>query len=530
MNSSAFSRIIVTFAIMILALWVTSDVFGSRANALGQFYKYILISGGLIGLCAPRKGFYLLLFLTGYLDYFKRLMVLDTGLSQFDLYYVLGIAPATLAGICASLVYQFLTGSLPHRRYEGRIMACTLAVMGISAYAALGGGFRAVGDMVNGVVYLGLLFVMPIMFRTPQELRHIMKVSILIFVPSVAYYLYQTYAGFTWWEYEYMVRGYTIEVRQLGERIPRVFGTMNGAGAAVVIYSMHVALLVFGGFWKYKDDTGKRKHASLIVRLFLAYFFAWAAYRTFSRAGWIQGLLAASCFFAFRSRLLTRAAYGTMAALILLVVLSSEYVMKHKLLNEWSHDIAGSDGSNELHQATNLATFNARLEGFSYLVTDSSLWTPFGLKLAGKNVAQVYSGRSFHDAFSSALLKVGFVPLGIAFFLIFRFIQSMHRFILRQPDGLSATLAAASLSCAVGIFIGVTHNGAALMNYPVNFYLYFYMGIVLGLMVYHAEKEYQEKRAALATAPRTSLRNRSQPYLNEGSRRPLRPERPQLTR
>lgn len=530
MNSSAFTRIIVTFAVMILALWVTSDVFGSRSNALGQFYKYILISGGLIGLCAPRKGFYLLLFLTGYLDYFKRLMVLDTGLSQFDLYYVLGIAPATLAGICASLVYQFLTGGLPHRRYEGRIMACTLAVMGISAYAALGGGFRAVGDMVNGVVYLGLLFVMPIMFRTPQELRHIMKVSILIFVPSVAYYLYQTYAGFTWWEYEYMVRGYTIEVRQLGERIPRVFGTMNGAGAAVVIYSMHVALLVFGGFWKYKDDTGKRKHASIVVRVLLAFFFAWAAYRTFSRAGWIQGLLAASCFFAFRSRLLIRAAYGTMAALILLVVLSSEYVMKHKLLNEWSRDIAGAEGSNELRQATNLATFNARLEGFSYLVSDSSLWTPFGIKFAGRNVASVYGSRSFHDAFSSALLKVGFVPLGIAFILIFLFVRSLHRFILRQPDGLSATLSAASLSCALGIFIGVTHNGAALMNYPVNFYLYFYMGIVLGLMVYHAEKEYQEKRAALATAPRTSLRNRSQPYLNEGSRRPLRPERPQLTR
>ena len=530
MNSSAFSRIIVTFAVMILALWVTADVFGSRANAIGQFYKYILISGGLIGLFAPQKGFYLLLFLTGYLDYFKRLMILDTGLSQYDLYYVLGIAPATLTGICASLIYRFITGAIPHRRYEGRIMVISMAVMGISAYAALGGGFRAVGDMVNGVVYLGLLFVMPLMFRTPEDLRRIMKISILIFIPSVVYYLYQTYVGFTWWEYEYMIRGYTIEIRQLGERIPRVFGTMNGAGAAVVIYSMHVALLLFGGFWKYKDDSGKRTHASLFARIFLAFFFAWAAYRTFSRAGWVQGLLAASCFLAFRSSLLTRAAYGTMAALVLLVVLSSEYVTKHKLLNEWSQDIAGTDGSNELHQATNLATFNARLEGFTYLVTDSSLWTPFGLRMAGKNVAQVFAGRSFHDAFSSALLKVGFVPLGIAFFLIFRLIRSMHQFILRQPDGLSATLAAASLSCAVGIFMGVTHNGAALMNYPVNFYLYFYMGIVLALMVYHAEKEYQEKRAALAAEPRTQLRNRSQPYLNEGSRRPLRPERPQLTR
>ena len=530
MNSSAFTRIIITFAIMILALWITSDVFGSRANAIGQFYKYALISGGILGLCAPRKGFYLLLFLTGYLDYFKRLMILDTGLSQFDLYYVLGIAPATLAGICATLIYQFVTGGIQHRRWEGRIMVASLSLMGISAYAALGGGFRAVGDMVNGVVYLGLLFVMPIMFRTPQELRHIMKVSILIFIPSVAYYLYQTYAGFTWWEYQYMIRGYTIEVRQLSERIVRVFGTMNGAGAAVVVYSMHVALLLFGGFWKYKDDSGKRTHASTFARVFLGFFFAWAAYRTFSRAGWIQGLVAAVCFMAFRSRLMTRAAYISIAAIILVVVLSSDYVVKHKLLNEWSQDIIGTEGSQELHQAANLSTFNARLEGFASLVKDSSMWTPFGIKFAGIRADQVFGSRSFHDAFSSALIKVGYIPLATVFFLIFLFMRSMHRFILRQPDGLSATLAAASLSCAVGIFMGVTHNGAALMNYPVNFYLYFYLGIVLALMVYHAEEEYQEKRAAQAAPPRTSLRNRSQPYLNEGSRRPLRPERPQLTR
>lgn len=516
---------------MMVALWVTMDVFASRSNAIGEFYKYALVAGGMLGLFAPKKGFYMLLFLTGYLDYFKRLMILDTGLSQLDLYYVLGVAPVTLAGIAVAIIYQFVTGSVPHRRFEGRIMVCSLAVMVVTAFASMGGGFRALGDMVNSVAYLSLLFVMPLLFRTPEELRHIMKVSIFIFIPSVAYYLYQTYAGFTWWEYQYMIRGYTIEIRQLGERVVRVFGTMNGAGAAVVIYSMHVALLLFGGFWKYKDDSGKTSHASLVLRVFLAYFFAWAAYRTFSRAGWIQGGLAALCFIAFRSRIMTRAAYGTMAVLILVVVLSSGYLIKHKVLNEWTEDIVGQDGSQELHQAANLATFNARLEGFSYLVTDSDLWTPFGLKFAGKNFDQVLGNRSMHDAFSGALLKVGYIPLALAGVLGFMFVRSLHRFILNQPNGLSATLAASCLGCAVGIFMGVSHNGSALTNYPVNFYLYFYIGIILALMVFHAEKERQEQLAAKAVAPRTTLRNRSQPYLNEGGgRRPIRPERPQLTR
>lgn len=528
--NSGFSRIIVSFAIMIVALWITMDVFASGSNALGKFYFYSMVAGFFVGLCAPKKGFYMLLFLTGYLDYFKRLMILDVGMRQFDLYYVLGIAPATLAGISMALIYQYVTGVMEHRKGVGRILVCAVGLMGLTAFASSGGGFRALGDMVNAVAYLSLLFVMPMLFPTPQELRQIMKVSIFIFIPSVAYYLYQTYYDFTWWEYKYMIMGYTIEVRQLGERVHRVFGTMNGAGAAVVVYSMHVALLLFGGFWKYRDDSGRTKDASIIPRVVLAFFFAWAAYRTFSRAGWIQGVVAAACFMAFRSRLLTRAAYITLFLAIAIVVASSGYLIKHKILNDWSEDIAGENGTNEMRQATNLSTMNARLEGFSYLVTDSDLWTPFGVTFAGTTVDRVLGNRSMHDAFSGALLKVGFVPLTIVGILAFYFMRSLHRFIFRQPDGLTATLAASSLGCAVGIFIGVTHNGSALTNYPVNFYLYFYLGTVLSLMVYHSEREAAEERERLATAPRTTLRNRSQPYLNERPTRPLPPDRGQLRR
>jgi hypothetical protein len=517
MNNSGFSRIVVTFAVMILALYISLDVFAGGRNAFGKFYMYALVGGGIVGLVSPRKGFFFLLFLTAYLDYFKRLMILDNGISTEDLYCVLGIAPATMAGITISVIYNASIGSEPRRPWEGWLMGGTIAVVGLTgALGALsgGGGFRAAGDLVNSAIYLFLIFVIPAIFRTPDDLRYLLKTSILMFIPSVCYYLYQTFAGFTWWEMEYMLRGYTIEIRQLNERVPRVFGTLNGAGAATVIYSIDVALLLFGGFWKYRDDSGQKKDGSIIPRVFLAFFFAFAAYRTFSRTGWVQGLIAAVCFWAFRSRFFTRAFYGGAIFILGVTVAFSGYMVKHNVLSDWNGVIQAAGASDESLQATNLSTLNARLDGFYFITNDSRLWTPFGVGWQGRSVEQALGNRDVHDAFSAMLLRVGYVPLLIGIMLAYFVLRAVHRFVNTQTDGLSATLGAACLGSAIAVASAATVSGAALSNYPVNFYLYFYMGIVVSLMLYHAQIAKEAKQAAVAKPEREPmLRNRSSPYL-----------------
>ena len=527
MNSSGFSRIAITFAIMILALWISLDVFASGSNALGKFYFYMMIGGGIVGLFAPKKGFFFLLFLTAYLDYFKRLMILDSGLRQLDLYYVLGIAPATLGGIALSVVYQLATGAVERRPYEGRITFGVMVIVGMGAavgFLSSGGGMRSVGDLVNAVAYPMLMFIMPMLFRTPQELRYVMKLSILIFIPSVIYYLYQTYFGFTWWEYKYMISGYTIEVRQLGERVVRVFGTLNGAGSATIIYSIDVALLLFAGFWKYRDDSGKTKDPSMFGRVLLAILFGWAAYRTFSRAGWIQGVLTAVCFWAFRSRIMTRALYITVVMALAIIIAMSGYLLKHSVLNKLSDQLAGSDASAEQHQATSLGSMNARLEGFYHMTTDSKLWTPFGVGMQGKKVEQVMGNRGTHDAFSAFLLKFGYVTIFAGMIASYFLLRSLHRFVHSQPEGLTATLASASLASAAGIFFGVTHNSAALNLYPVNFYMYFYVGIVLALMVYQADLAKKAAAVEREANPTPLQRRRNPGALRNAPPRQARPQ------
>jgi hypothetical protein len=531
MNSSGFSRIVVSFAVMILALYISLDVFAGGTNVFGKFYLYSMIGGFVVGLFAPKKGFYFLLFLTAYLDYFKRLMILDAGIRQFDLYYVLGIAPATMAGIMVSVLYQLAVGAVERRPREGWLAVATLMLMGgVGAMGLLssGGGFRALGDIVNSVAYMSLVFVVPALFRTPEDLRAVFKTSILIFIPSVFYYLYQTFAGFTWWEYKYMVSGFTLEVRQLQERVVRVFGTLNSAGAASVIYSLDVAVLLFAGFWKYRDDSGKVKDSSLFQRVLLGLLFGLAAYRTFSRTGWLQGIAAAIGFFAFRSRALTRAFYIGCLSLLGLLVAFSGYMLKNHTLNRWTASLLGSGHSDEAGSAFNLSTLNARFEGFYNITHDAKLWTPFGVGMQGRSVEQVLGNRDIHDAFSLVLLKVGYVPLFFGIFLVVVLARAVHRFVLNQPDGLSATLGATALSCAVANVLAFTVNGSALNIYPLNFYIYFDAGIVVSLMLYHAQLE---KDAAQQPVDQREpiLRNRSSPYLRNAPAPPAGRFRPPLS-
>src|SRR5687768_17371576 len=99
MNGNALIRILATFGLLIASMWVAFDIFTSGGNIVARFYMYTMVASGVYGLLNPRRAFYVLIFLTAYLDYFKRFMIFDSGVSKMDLYFVLGIAPATLAGI-----------------------------------------------------------------------------------------------------------------------------------------------------------------------------------------------------------------------------------------------------------------------------------------------------------------------------------------------------------------------------------------------------------------------------------------------
>lgn len=500
-NSNAFVRIVITFVVMLLALWVSFDVFASGSNALGKFYFYIMIGGAILGMLAPRRAFYLLIFLTAYLDLFKRLMILDSGLRQLDLYYVLGIAPMTLAGICFSVLYQMAVGGVRMRPLEGRITFFSFfMIAAIVAASALTfrSNFRALGDMVNSVAYLSLLFVVPALFRTPGEVRALLKFVIIMFIPSALYLIYQGFAGLSWWEMKYVRSGFTIEIRQLGEKIFRPFGTMNAAANASLTYGLFAALLIGGGFWKHRPGAIGERSPSLVLRLLGAAIFAFAAYRTFSRTGWITGIVAITCFVAFRRRTYMWAYYLTLGVVAALLMVSAGWMLKHKVLNEITTNITAGR-SEEAEMSLRLATLNDRLASYENLLHNKRVWTPFGLRLSGYNEDSVRSSIQTHDALTELLLRIGYIPVAVAVFFGFWLLKQLHRYVYKSPPGLSRELAAAGLACSVALLLGGAVNGAQFVSYPTNFYFYFYLSIVVALMVHSRyEATIEEEQAALA--------------------------------
>ncbi|MEN9283899.1 MAG: hypothetical protein RLZZ179_1392 [Verrucomicrobiota bacterium] len=492
MNSNAIVRIFATFALLFAALWVAFDIFTSGGNAVARSYMYMMVASGVYGLLNPRKAFYVLLFLTAYLDYFKRLMIFDSGLSRLDLYYVLGIAPCTLVGIAVSVIYQQFIGRTVPR--PGQLLLTFVSVGASALLLVLSltgnrGGFRSLGDGVNAAIYLLLLFTVPALFQTPGELKKLLKACIIIYIPAIIYLLIHFIRGSVFdWEMDYLKSGLTGEIRILMERQFRFFGTMNSAANASSVFGLMLALIC-SGVWKYRNDPPYERQSNPVSRFLLIIPIGVAMYATFSRMGWVSCVVAIVAVWFFKRRFLTVAGYALSLAAVVTIVLASPYLLRHKILNKISEDIYSQKRTDEWSQTTNISTLNDRLEGFNALVTNSKVWTPLGLRFSSYNEKAVLSQVESHDLFTDTLLRYGYVPifvaLGVAGWLLIR----MHRFIFEEPPGLVRDMAAGCLAAALSVTAGGLANGAQLSTYPVNFFIWFMFSVVGALMMYRREEE-----------------------------------------
>ena len=489
MNGNALIRILATFGLLIASLWVSFDIFTSGSNAVARFYMYAMVVSGIYGLLNARKAFYLLLFLTGYLDYFKRFMIFDSAVSKTDLYFVLGIAPATLAGICGNILYQHFTGKLAGRPGLNKLIVITVVACGAATILALtsaGGSFRSLGDSVNATAYIMLLFVVPALFRTPEELRTMIKVLVILYVPAICYMLVHHFRGSIFdWEMDYVKSGLTIEIRQLQERVFRPFGTLNSAANASMIFAA-IWTFCWSPIWGSRGRDGKT--SPLGIRFLLIPMLGIAMYATYSRTGWVFAVVAVLGLVLMKHRSLTLASYVSAFVLVVTIVLASPYLLKHRILNEISDDIIQKKGD-RWAQTTNISTLNDRLEGFEGLVKEPRAWTPFGLRLSPHSIASVRANTPSHDMFTDLLLNYGFVTLLVGGGFLMRQLWKLHTFVFYEPEPLAKNIAVTCLSLGLSISSGALSNGAQFSTYPVNFFIWFCFSIGVSLAIYGVERD-----------------------------------------
>jgi hypothetical protein len=130
-------------------------------------------------------------------------------------------------------------------------------------------GFRSLGDSVNAAVYLLLLYTVPALFRTPGDLKKLLKICVVLYVPAIIYMLVHFFRdGIFDWEMDYVKSGLTGEIRQLMERKFRPFGTMNSAANASTVFGLILALIV-SGIWKYRSLPPYDRQTNPITRFLL---------------------------------------------------------------------------------------------------------------------------------------------------------------------------------------------------------------------------------------------------------------------
>lgn len=493
MQGSNLNKLVFGILMALLGVWAALNVITARGNILGELYFYLMIISGVFGLMMPRPAFFYLIFLTAYVDFFKRLMVFGDNLSLLDLYWVLGIAPATLAGITVSVLFGALQGRFSVSKGQNiwNISVIVFTALAIVAAALAGGmaAYRQLGDAVNIVLYISMLVVVPVLFPTPAELAALLRTILLIFVPSALYMWHHGIFGVRDWEIAYLRLGASSEIRMLYERFFRPFGTMNSASAASMIFAVFsmFALLVP---WRAKDEDGSRPLGNKGAFLKLAVFplFLVAAIFTYTRTGWVLGLACFGVMICFRHKLLTQLCYVASGVVVAGLIFGASWMLKNEVLREINRIIFNTvPASEKMLGSFSLLTFNSRLRSFEHLTSNSDIWTPFGFKVAGLEQSLVYtegSGIYVHDAITDSLMKFGYVPLAILLLFGIWSVIKIHSTVFQQTSPLAKGVAVAGAAGAFSFAVAGLSSWSVLYTFPVNCYLWLCCGIVVSLHFY----------------------------------------------
>lgn len=493
MNQNAIVRIFLLVAFTLLSLVTTYKLFSADGNVIGNSFRILTGLAIVFGLAAPRLAFYLLLMSGAYLDFIKRFMILDSRFSDVDLAFLLGFAPALVAGLCLKFVFAAISRSPDVSGRDVKLFAVITVLCCVlgTAQILMSGALRSVGTAVNMVAYLYMPLLIPRIFKSISEVKSLMIAAVIIYLPAALWAVHQAYYGLEPFEMQYLLSGMTNEVRQLDEEIFRNMGTMVSAHALSMVASILAIAMIIPVSWK--SGTINLKVWLNPIRMVCIWLFVTGAYFTFSRTGWVCAGIAVIAFGCLQSRVLTFTAFFCTIAGIAALYLSADTLLRSGVMHETQSILFEKFGASaEARQMLVLGTLDARLESMASFATDKSIWTPFGLKAAGSD-AQV---NWVHDILTENLIRLGYIPLGILVtgFLTGTFLA--FRALFRMPHGPHRTMTTYFTALALGMMSGGFSQGIMILYFPINFFWCMFLGIGYSLVCWQKQLTAGEIKAA----------------------------------
>ncbi len=479
--------IIVGFIGLLMGFVVIVKVTSGQGNSLASAAKFVAIGSFVFGLLKPKAALIWIIVLCGYSDLLKRLMVFDTSFNYLDISFVLGMAPACLAGMTLGCLGQGGIRAGLRKSDVVVFLLCSLYLMWVVVKArSVGAGLLGTGKVAfleGSFVYAA--FVGKVLFREREEMVRYFRICVYLFLPVAAYGIYQGFVGLSRWEVAYLESGFSIELRQLYDHRARAFSTLSAASTLTVICALFSLFVITQSFGASRSPA-KVLHP---LNFLLLCTFICAGILTYTRSGWLAFFVGFTALFFFQHRFTTIMYYVGGLIAFLILFFGADYALQH--LDEWQRALTGGHWT----QAFRITTWSDRLIGWRNLTHESGLWTPFGFSAdeilrSNEGVDGLMRRNSrffYHDAFTGFVLHRGYIPLVVLIIAAIAVISKIHRRIFSlDPDNRAFAICLFACVVCVGS-VGATH--AKILQFPVNFFFWIVVGCLVRVLGQVEEKE-----------------------------------------
>ena len=482
----------------LFGLFAIVSIMLGEGNTLANVFLYLIIGTCGLAVIEPRTAFFVFLVTCGYVDLFKRLMVVSGRVSMDDLYYVLGLAPALLSFIILSVLVRGVIGGIHMTKRHVWLLATGCGVVLLNAFLSFLDVDRSIGKVLqgtaNGGLYGMLIFVIPMLFKDEDDVLRLFKFLLWTYAPVGFYGIVQKIWGFQDFELAYLMTGLSIEIKQLFTDRVRAFSTLNSPTSLGAICAALVVLPLY--LWTVKTPNGARRILPLGLALVFSLIFLGGLAASTSRTGFVMVAVMAAGMVAFRTRTGTVIFYSIGGSAFATLLVGARFFQDRL---EWlTFKLTQKLGGSLSTETINVNTFSDRLQGFASVLTnpDAYTWLGHGAGRGTDPRDPLYN----HDLLSSTLVRYGAVPLFVLIIATAAFLIWTHGHLLSLHDRRRRHICAAMLALAMSFFVISVTSGNVLSIFPVN--TFFWLAVTATIVIVGADA--RANAPARKQAPQTS--------------------------
>lgn len=467
----------------------------------------------LFGVWRPKEAVLLMLIVSGYIDWAKRLLVVADRVTFTDLAFVLGLAPAMMAGISVGAFFQGIQGRLQMGKNQLKaiiVIFVTLVISLVIAKKQSGGTMAALQEVANTAGYACFLFVIPLLYSKLEDQVKLIRWVLIAYLPIPIYGMYQAAFGLADYEIEYLKTGMSILIQQLITGDVRPFSTLNSPTALGAICGI-MAL------WSFLSGplSAQRRRLPRPLHIILGICYLGGLLASTSRSDFFIILIGSIMTVTVLNPLMLRLFYTVAAVSYITLILIAGWLQERLADIQIFISSILPPEFYFVEQLTRVQTFSDRLEGFRQLSSNKHVWSFFGVSDEVKE--SIYS----HDPLTQSLLAYGVVPVGLFILIVLWVLHRTHRGLFLIKERRERWLAALALGTAGSVVATSMLSGSRTSIFPITVFLWLSLSLVWARISANQKKVVQPTPGPTSPLPRNQPLHRFMPTAPMGRPRAM---------